>query len=87
MSKLLKNLLLPRGLFAGYSFRGKIKNDYSGDLGVVQLKDLIRDYSQVGKEYFLVQEKHVPERHYLRDGDILFIAKGAHNVLALGEGA
>lgn len=75
----LKMILQGEGISSGYSFRGKIEDDSNGQLKVVQLKDLINDYTAIGEECYKVSAKGIKEKYILKDGDILFISKGQNN--------
>ncbi|WP_452602495.1 restriction endonuclease subunit S [Pontimicrobium sp. MEBiC06410] len=75
----LKTLLQGEGISSGYSFRGKIEDDFNGKLKVIQLKDLINDYTAIGEECYKVSAEGIKEKYILKDGDILFISKGQNN--------
>ncbi len=75
----LKRILQGEGISSGYSFRGKIEDDPNGKLKVIQLKDLINDYSAIGEECYKVSAEGIKEKYILKDGDILFISKGQNN--------
>ncbi|MFI1771276.1 restriction endonuclease subunit S [Thalassobellus citreus] len=75
----LKTILQGEGISSGYSFRGKIEDDSNGQLKVVQLKDLINDYTAIGEECYKVSAEGIKEKYILKDGDILFISKGQNN--------
>ncbi len=75
----LKSVVGYSGLFSGYSFREKITPAKEGNLRVVQLKDVENDYTTIGKDCIFVNKKQVKNKYYLKDGDILFISKGANN--------
>src|SRR5680860_421108 len=75
----IKSLVAYGGIFSGYSFRGKITPDKGGDLRVIQLKDNENDYTEIGNECISVNKSQVKEKYYLKEGDILFISKGANN--------
>src|SRR5680860_122219 len=79
----LKFLVGYSGIFSGYSFRGKITPAKGGDLRVIQLKDIENDYTTIGKECIFVHQNQVKDKYYLKDGDILFISKGANNYACL----
>jgi len=74
-----KSLVGYSRLFSGYSFRGKITPAKGGDLRVIQLKDIDNDYTTIGKECIFVHQNQVKDKYYLKEGDILFISKGANN--------
>ena len=75
----LKTILQGEGISSGYSFRGKIEDDSNGQLKVIQLKDLINDYTAIGEECYKVSAEGIKEKYILKDGDILFISKGQNN--------
>src|SRR5690606_17700296 len=75
----LKTILHGQGISSGYSFRGKIEDDPDGELKVVQLKDLINDYTVIGNECYRLPAEGIKEKYILKDGDILFISKGQNN--------
>jgi restriction endonuclease S subunit len=77
---LLKNLIQQEGLFSGYSFREKIESNPSGDVGVLQMKDINSAYS--GFEYDTIDKisnLFFKEKYFLQNNDILFVSKGANN--------
>lgn len=75
----LKRILQGEGISSGYSFRSKIEDDPHGELKVIQLKDLINEYSTIGGECYKVSGEGIKEKYILKDGDILFISKGQNN--------
>ncbi len=75
----LKSLVPYGGIFSGYSFRGKITPTQGGELRVIQLKDIDKDYTEIGSECIFVNKNQVKDKYYLKDGDILFSSKGANN--------
>ncbi len=75
----LKSIVGYSGIFSGYSFRGKITPAKEGNLRVIQLKDVENDYTTIGKKCIFVHQNQVKDKYYLKDGDILFISKGANN--------
>lgn len=67
----------------GFTFRSKIKNDPQGNFAVIQAVDIIDDsinYSNLSK----VTEQ-IKENHLLKNGDIIFRAKGINNKAYLIE--
>jgi restriction endonuclease S subunit len=66
------------GIHAGFSFRGKVKSDPSGDLSVIQMKDLENDYLSIAHGLTKIQSGKINGR-YLKHDDILFLAKGSNN--------
>ncbi|MDO6516571.1 restriction endonuclease subunit S [Zobellia uliginosa] len=75
----IKSIVSYRGIFSGYSFRGKISPESGGELEVVQLKDIGDDYSGIGDNCVFVNGSAIKDKYHLKDRDILFCAKGANN--------
>lgn len=75
----LKSILQEKGISSGYSFRGKIHHYADGDIRVIQLKDFIDDYTAIGNECILIPIDKIKPKYHLKNGDILFIAKGTNN--------
>lgn len=75
----LKKILQGEGISSGYSFRGKIEDDPNGELKVIQLKDLINDYTTIGEECYKISMEGIKDKYLLKEGDILFISKGQNN--------
>lgn len=73
-------------LQAGYPFRGAIEEAPGGDVRVVQMKDVDPDegVGWSGALRTVLPGRRRPE--WLREGDVLFVAKGAHFYAALVEG-
>lgn len=84
-SVLLKQILTHEGLSSGYSVRGKISNIPDGGIKIIQLKDLIDDYTSIGQDCFQLEIDKIKPKYYLQNGDILFIAKGANNYALVYE--
>ncbi len=76
---ILKSILQGSGISSGYSFRSKIEDDVNGQLKVIQLKDLINDYTVIGEECYRVSAEGIKDKYILKEGDILFISKGQNN--------
>jgi len=77
-TKNIKNLVF--GIFSGYSFRKTVVADPAGDLHVIQMKDLTNRYTAIKAESLTtVLSDDIRADSFLKKGDILFIAKGAHN--------
>lgn len=66
-------------MFSGYSFRSKVEHNTNGDLAVIQMKDLENDYQLIGENLTWISSGIVPEKYLLRQGDVLFLSKGANN--------
>ncbi len=75
----LKSILNEEGLASGYSFRGKIHHIPKGNVRIIQLKDIINDYTAVGNECYFIDGEKIKPKYFLEQGDILFTAKGTHN--------
>jgi len=67
------------GVFSGYSFRSKVENEEEGDVSVIQMKDLGNGYQDIGDQLVKIRSENIPEKYWLRPGDVLFISKGANN--------
>ena len=73
-------------IFSGYSFRKKVMADPEGDLRVIQMKDLSNRYTTIKTDTLTtVFSRKISPSTFLRSGDILFIAKGAHNYAIVFE--
>jgi hypothetical protein len=76
----LKNLpAILSGIWAGYSFRTRLSHTPGGNLHVLQMKDLQEHYTMVGTSLTCIHADTIPEKFLLQPGDVLFLAKGAHN--------
>ncbi|KAA3637508.1 MAG: hypothetical protein DWQ02_06650 [Bacteroidetes bacterium] len=66
---------------SGYSFRKKVTNNVNGDVSIIQMRDLIHDYTDIKgkKDLFKVSSTDLKKGHLLKQGDILFLAKGTNN--------
>jgi hypothetical protein len=67
------------GTWAGYTFRSKLTHTPSGNLHVLQMKDLENHYTTVGTSLTCIHADTIPEKFLLQPGDVLFLAKGANN--------
>lgn len=79
----------------GFPFRGKVQNDPSGTLAVVQMKDIV-DAGHLDRSGSIrIQEEPAHGRHLLRRGDVLLQSRGSkfpaavvdddiHGIAALG---
>src|SRR5689334_15503015 len=73
-------------IFSGYSFRKRVTPEPDGDLRVIQMKDLSNRYSAIKTDTLTtVVARKINPNSFLRPGDILFIAKGAHNFAIVFE--
>lgn len=72
---------------SGLSFRGKIKADRAGEISVIQMRDLMNDYSSIGDSCLAIDRNKVKEKHLLKKGDLLFIAKGNVNTAIYYNGS
>ena len=66
-------------VFSGYSFRSKVEPSEGGDLAIIQMKDIVNDYSAIADSLTYVDKTLVAAKYYLQSGDVLFISKGANN--------
>jgi len=65
----------------GYTLRTSLKNEPNGNVRVIQMRDLIKDHTEISDNPFLMElkEKNNGFNHILKKGDILFISKGETN--------
>ncbi len=63
----------------GYQFRKSIENVPSGDIKVIQMADIIDNYSVNWSHLFHVHEENINPLHFLKDNDILFCSRGINN--------
>lgn len=76
----LTNVILIEGLFSGYSFREKIDPNPNGSIGVLQMKDILADYSNFDYQSLdKVNEFQFKDKFFLNKGDIVFVSKGVNN--------
>lgn len=64
---------------SGLSFRVRVEHEPSGNVAVVQMRDLIRDYTAIGSECARVPLETKYVKHLLQEGDVLLLAKGLQN--------
>lgn len=64
---------------SGYSFRTKIQNDPKGDTYAIQMRDISEDRTKIIAVPHMVDGSKIHEKHLLKKGDLLFMAKGANN--------
>ena len=63
----------------GYPFRKRIENDPNGRFAVIQMRD-VENYTHLMTENLArVSAIDPKERHFIRQNDLLFSAKGANN--------
>jgi len=67
------------GIYAGFSFRNKIKDDPEGDVSVIQMRDLGENYSSISTGLTRIVSGKISSRTYLKSGDVLVVAKGSNN--------
>lgn len=71
-------------VMTGYSFRGRIESQEGGVVGILQMKDMIRNYTQFNYQNIDRSNDHdFKERFILQDRDILFVSKGTNNSAVL----
>lgn len=79
----------------GFPFRGKVMDDPSGNLAVVQMKDVSDAGLLDAGSYLRIKEVSAHSRHLLKQGDVLLQSRGAkfpagvvdaevHGIAALG---
>jgi hypothetical protein len=79
----------------GFPFRGKVMEDPSGKLAVVQMKDISDAGLLEASEYLRINEEPAHSRHLLKQGDVLLQSRGTkfpagvvdtevHGIAALG---
>ena len=66
-------------VFSGHTVRGRVENDPSGDVFVIQLKDLAKHYTEISDSKLRIKSSEVPRNQFLKKEDILFVSKGANN--------
>ncbi|RME00520.1 MAG: hypothetical protein D6814_03345 [Calditrichaeota bacterium] len=70
---------------SGYPFRKSVRHHSRGNYAVVQVRD-IRDDTTICYEHLArVSDIQPKKRHFLREGDLLFSAKGSHNLVGYVE--
>lgn len=67
-------------IFTGQTFRTKVDNNPDGDVWVIQMKDLNKNYTGISSQPNTVTFDDVPQKQLLRRGDILFLSKGNNNM-------
>ncbi|MBP9153261.1 MAG: restriction endonuclease subunit S [Flavobacteriales bacterium] len=64
---------------SGQTFRGKIENDPSGTVQVIQMKDLNETYTHISGTSTTLSKNDISSGQLLDSGDILFMSKGNNN--------
>jgi restriction endonuclease S subunit len=77
MREKLKNIA---DIFTGQTFRSKVENEPGGEVWVIQMKDLDKNYSRISTEPNAIGIDGVSSKQLLRKGDVLFLSKGNNNV-------
>jgi len=77
---LLKELVDIR---VGYTFRGKIQNEINMDAAIIQLKDIDYNYNRIKTPSIFKDSKKFKSNFFLKENDILFIAKGFRQVAVI----
>ncbi|MGE5109765.1 MAG: restriction endonuclease subunit S [Acidobacteriaceae bacterium] len=70
-------------LRTGFSFRGRIERDPTGDANVLQMKDFDGNRRIVPETMTKVSRHEVDERQFLRVGDVVFQSRGQTNFAAV----
>jgi restriction endonuclease S subunit len=66
-------------IHSGFSFRNKIEHIPEGNISVIQVKDLEKNYTSIGTGLTRICARNMHSKFFLRTGDVLFLAKGANN--------
>lgn len=69
----MKNIALVQ---MGYSFRARLEAVESGDVAVIQMKDLRDDHTVDCGDLVMVEMKEVKEHHLVRKGDLVLRSRG-----------
>jgi len=67
-------------IFTGQTFRTKVDNNPDGEVWVIQMKDLNKNYTGISGQPNTITYDDVSRNQLLRKGDILLLAKGNNNV-------
>ena len=67
-------------IFTGQTFRSKVDNNPIGEVCVIQMKDLNKNYTGITNQPNTVTFDDVSNNQLLKKGDILFLAKGNNNM-------
>jgi len=60
----------------GYSFRSGLKASKTGDVSVIQMKDLLSDNTVSCEDLMEIEMKGFQDRHLVRKGDLIFRSRG-----------
>lgn len=64
----------------GYSFRNKLTHSKSGNIYVIQMKDLDSEYvCNKNKDLFKIDSYNIGDKHFVRQGDLFFKSRGKIN--------
>lgn len=72
-------LLTLADVYSGLSFREKIVHKPHGEVGVVQLRSIVGDYSAIDSDLDRIADSGIKPKYFLECGDILLVSKGANN--------
>ncbi len=75
----MKRIIEIAEIHSGYPFRKAINHEANGDLAVIQMSDL-QNHTKLNYGKLVTVKGIQPKpHHFVKPGDLLFIAKGAHN--------
>ena len=60
----------------GYSFRSRLEASVSGDVAVIQMKDLLQNNTVDCSSLMKIEMEAVKEHHLVRKGDLVFRSRG-----------
>ena len=64
----------------GYSFRNKLTHSKSGNIYVIQMKDLDSEYvCNKNEDLFKIDSYNISDKHFVRQGDLFFKSRGKIN--------
>jgi len=63
----------------GFAFRKKVEPEEDGEIYVIQMKNLDKNYTSIAEVPHKVKLDNKMEKHLLKEGEILFVAKGTNN--------
>src|SRR5437667_8846670 len=64
---------------SGYPFRGRIEHDANGIVRVIQMRDFDYRNMTISNNLTRVKEERGMEKHFLKSGDVILVAKGFNN--------
>jgi len=67
-------------IFTGQTFRSKVENNPDGEVWVIQMKDLNKNYTGISSKPNTVTFENASSKQLLRKGDVIFLSKGNNNV-------